>query len=158
MFQMFLVFLLCFFLLTIVLSNEIKKNSSFFLIVASSSTTVTSIISWLVVLSQKTLPSTMSPLIYLNIGFIILSVIVWMFSKDNLETDKSSFLVDLVGAWNKIDIDNSIDNIVQYAIKNPSDREWATEVLRILKGFKEDKKIIDNTPPSVIKEEESMSK
>lgn len=50
-------------------------------------------------------------------------------------SDKKSLLVDLVGAWNKTDIDNSVENLINHSIENKNDRDWVYKALCILKNY-----------------------
>jgi hypothetical protein len=53
--------------------------------------------------------------------------LIWFLARNTFERNKSSFLVELVGAWNKVDIDNSIENLIDHGMQKPQDREWVTK-------------------------------
>lgn len=152
------------FILIIFTHEEYKKRSSFAVIIFSLATSLSTVVFILDAILKKVITTlNLGPLLYINLLLICFSLVVWLFSRERLETDKSSFLVDLVGAWNKIDIDNSIDNLTQHGINNPDDREWCLEMIKILKNYKDDKPVVLNKENSaaqneIIKQEESLNK
>lgn len=50
------------------------------------------------------------------------------------EDKESSFLVDLVGAYRGVDIDQTKELLIRHAIESPSDRRWVERILGILQG------------------------
>lgn len=79
---------------------------------------------------------------WVHFGALIL-VMSFLFTMLRRE-GQASVLVDLVGAWNKIDIDNSEEILVKHGLSFPEDRLWITDIIKIRHKFTEDKKEIPN--------------
>lgn len=76
-----------------------------------------------------------SLLFNLNIALMFFSFLMWFMTRPTVDQQRKNFLIDIVGAWNKMDIDNSTEDLVSHALKNKEDRQWAKEVLMILKNY-----------------------
>lgn len=151
-------------LLSFLVRDHLKKTSTLIFPIMSLSSLVTSSIFVVMTVSlakepMKTLSInglTSNMLVGLNLILISFSFLIWFLTRNSFDRNRSSLLVEAIGAWNKIDIDNSVENLIDHGIKKPEDRLWVVHVLKILKGYKDEPKSSNlSTPPSP---EEGLSK
>ena len=158
---MILTLIVFFFILTISLAilvrDHLEKNSTLILILMSLSCTITSSLFVVVQVSQAKEPlkavasmgAFSNMLVAFNGILLLSSFLIWFFTKSNVKKDRTNFLVELVGAWNKVDIDNSTDILVDHGLRNPMDRSFVIDTLKIIKGYKEENSklpVIETTP------------
>lgn len=145
-------FIICSFFIILTISmailvrDHLAKNSTLILVLMALSSTISSglfiVVSTLASKEPlKTLTNnnlSNNVLVGINTLLLISTFLIWFLARNTFERNKSNFLVELVGAWNKVDIDNSIENLIDHGARNPRDREWVIRVLKILKNYKEE--------------------
>ncbi len=149
--------------MAILVRDHLAKNSTLILVLMALSSTICS--GLFVVVSTLTSKEPVKTfavnnvsnnvLVGINALLLVSTFLIWFLARNTFERNKSSFLVELVGAWNKVDIDNSIENLIDHGMQKPQDREWVTKVLKILKNYKDE---APKEPSVVIPPDEGLMK
>lgn len=71
-----------------------------------------------------------------SFGLLILSISFLFFYLR--KPDQTSFLIEAIAAWNKLDLNNTKEVLVKHGLENKDDRDWVLKVLKIENNFKDD--------------------